>query len=426
MAKKKGGLEDVVALDSSICAVDGLQGRLFYRGMEINELAAHSTYPETAYLLWFGRLPTSDQLDDLMAQFYSERELPPAVLHMIVEFMPSWDSMEGLRTAVSAISGYDPGGLNHIREEDQKRAISLTARMPTIIASYHRARQKLPPVPPSRGLATAANFLYMLSGERPSEQKARILDVCLIVHADHELNASTFAARVAASTLADIYAAVCAGIATLDGPLHGGANEQVLAMLEEIGTPDRAERYVLDLLAQGKKVPGFGHRVYKTADPRATILRPFAAELAKETGQTRLFDTARKIEEVVMRERGLNANLDYVSAQVYHGLGIPADLMTPLFAMSRCAGWTAHILEQYSDNRLIRPRARYVGPKNVHYIPIEERRTKAAYGGTHDPGRTAGGLRPASTLRRSLRGGPPADQDPDPGRPGLRHRRGGG
>ncbi len=378
MPKKKGGLEGIVALNSSICEVDGLQGRLFYRGVDIKELAAHSTYPETSYLLWFGELPTRAQLDDLMERFYSERELPQDILRMIVEFMPSWDSMEALRTGVSALSGRDPGGLEHVPEEDQNRAISLTARVPSIIAAYHRARQKLPPVRPSGDLTTAANFLYMLTGDRPSEQKARILDMVLIVHADHELNASTFAARVAASTLADIYAAVTAGIGTLDGPLHGGANEEVMAMLQEIGSPDKAEKYVLDRLARGKKVPGFGHRVYKTADPRATILRPFATELARETGQTRLHETAQKIEEVMMREKALNANLDYVSAQVYHGLGIPTDLMTPLFAMSRTAGWTAHILEQYSDNRLIRPRAQYVGRKNVPYVPIEERRAQAA------------------------------------------------
>ncbi len=378
MAKKKGGLEDIVALDSSICDVDGEKGRLFYRGIEINELAANSTYPETAYLLWFGQLPTSDELDALMAQFYSQRELPPDTMRMIVDFMPSWDSMESLRSSVSGLSGYDQGGLEHNREDDQNRAISLTARMPSIIAAYHRARQKLPPVVPSRDLTTAANFLYMLTGQRPSDQKAHILDVCLVLHADHELNASTFAARVAASTLADIYSAVTAGIATLDGPLHGGANEQVMAMLEKVGSPDKAEKYVTDMLAQGKKVPGFGHRVYKTADPRATILRPYADQLARETGQTRLFDTAKKIEEVMMREKGINANLDFMAAQVYHGLGIPTDLMTPVFAMSRCAGWTAHILEQYSDNRLIRPRARYVGLRNVHYVPIEQRQEKAA------------------------------------------------
>ncbi|MHB8990610.1 MAG: citrate/2-methylcitrate synthase [Chloroflexota bacterium] len=373
MPKQKGGLEGVVALSSSICMVDGTRGKLAYRGIDIHELATHSTYPETAYLLWYGELPTREQLDDLMAQFYSQRPLPEEIQRMIVDSMPAWDSMESLRTAVSGISGFDPGGTNHNLEQDQKRAISLTARMPTIIATYHRARQKLPAVPPTHDLSTAANFLYMLSGEKPSEQKAHILDVCLIVHADHELNASTFTARVAASTLSDIYAAVTAAIGTLDGPLHGGANEEVMEMLEKIGSPDKAEQHVLNLLAQGKKVPGFGHRVYKTADPRATELRPYATELARETGETRLYDTAQKLEEVMMRETGINANLDFVSAQVYHLLGIPTDLMTPVFAMARCAGWTAHILEQYAHNRLIRPLAEYVGPRNVHYVPIEDR-----------------------------------------------------
>ncbi len=373
MPNKKGGLEGVVALSSSICMVDGTQGKLAYRGIDIHELATHSTYPETAYLLWYGELPTREQSDDLMKQFFSQRSLPAEVQRMIVDFMPTWDSMESLRTAVSALSGHDPGGTNHDPEQDQKRAISLTARMPTIIASYHRARQKQPVIPPTHELSTAANFLYMLSGQKPSERKARILDVALVVHADHELNASTFAARVAASTLADIYSAVTAAIGTLDGPLHGGANEEVMAMLEEIGSPDKAEQHVLNLLAQGKKVPGFGHRVYKTADPRATELRPYAAELARETGEARLYDTARKVEEVMMREKGINANLDFVSAQVYHLLGIPTDLMTPVFAMARCAGWTAHILEQYAHNRLIRPLAEYVGPRNVPYVPIEDR-----------------------------------------------------
>ncbi|MGE5618799.1 MAG: citrate/2-methylcitrate synthase [Sphingomonadaceae bacterium] len=373
MPDKKGGLEGVVALSSSICMVDGTQGKLAYRGIDIHDLAAHSTYPETAYLLWYGELPTQDQFDDLMAQFFANRALPDEVQRMIVDFMPAWDSMESLRTAVSALSGHDPGGTDHNLEEDQKRAISLTARMPTIIATYHRARQKQPVIAPTRELSTAANFLYMLTGEKPSERKARILDVALVVHADHELNASTFSARVAASTLADIYSAVTAAIGTLDGPLHGGANEEVMQMLEEIGSPENAERYVLGLISQRKKVPGFGHRVYKTADPRATELRPYAAELARETGETRLYDTARKVEEVMMRETGLNANLDFVSAQVYHLLGIPTDLMTPVFAMARCAGWTAHILEQYAHNRLIRPLAEYVGPRDVPYVPIEER-----------------------------------------------------
>ncbi len=378
MAKKPSGLEGVVALQSSICEVDGEHGKLYYRGIELHELATQSTYEETAYLLWRGQLPDSAELEKLERDMFSNRDLPCRVPEMIGDYMTSWDSMEALRTSVSALSGCDPAGLNHDHDRDLQRAILLTTRAPVIVATYDRARKGLPQLPPSRDLNTAANFLYMLKGQKPSERHARILDVVLIVHADHELNASTFAARVAASTLADIYAAVTAAIGTLDGPLHGGANENVMQMLEAIGTPERAEQYVLNLLSQGKKVPGFGHRVYKTADPRATELRPYAQELSKETGETRFFEISHKLEEVMMREKGLNANLDFISALVYHGLGIPTDLMTPLFACSRMAGWTAHILEQYSDNRLIRPRAEYVGRRNEHYIPVSQRKAEKA------------------------------------------------
>lgn len=373
---KPSGLEGIIALQSSICEVDGERGKLYYRGIELHELATQSTYEETAYLLWNGQLPDRAELQALEAEMFPDRDLPCQVPEMIDDYMTSWDSMEALRTSISALSGCDHDGLNHARDQDLTRAILLTARTPVIVATYHRARKKLPPLRPSPDLGTAANFLYMLRGEASNERHARILDAVLIVHADHELNASTFAARVAASTLADIYAAVTSAIGTLDGPLHGGANEDVMHMLEEIGSPDRAEQYVMNLLAQGKKVPGFGHRVYKTADPRATELRPYAELLAKEAGETRFFDISKKLEEVMMREKGLNANLDFISAMVYHGLGIPTDLMTPLFACSRMAGWTAHILEQYSDNRLIRPRAEYVGPRKVHYVPIERRQAK--------------------------------------------------
>jgi citrate synthase len=378
MPKKPRGLEGVVALQSSICEVDGERGKLYYRGIELHELATQSTYEETAYLLWNGRLPDRDELLRLETEMFSYRDLPCQVPEIIGSYMTGWDSMEALRTSVSALSGCDPAGLNHTHDQDLDRATLLTARTPIIVATYQRARRKLPPVAPRSDLGTAANFLYMLEGKMPSERHARILDIVLVVHADHELNASTFAARVAASTLADIYAAVTSAIGTLDGPLHGGANEDVMHMLEEIGSPDRAEQYVQSLLAQGKKVPGFGHRVYKGADPRATELRPYAEELARETGQTSIFEISKKLEEIMMREKGLNANLDFISAMVYHGLGIPTDLMTPLFACSRMAGWTAHILEQYSDNRLIRPRAEYVGPKGAHYIPMERRQAKKA------------------------------------------------
>ncbi len=378
MTKKRGGLEGVVASTSSITVVDGERGTLAYRGIDIHELATRSTFEETAHLLWYGRLPIQSELDDLKRKLYSSRDIPEDLTRMIVESMPSWDSMESLRTGVSALSGYDPGGTNHNLREDQDRAIALTARMPVIVAAYHRARQKRQLIPPRRDLSAAANFLYMLTGEVPKEEHAHFLDVALIVHADHEFNASTFAARVAASTLADIYSAVTAAIGTLDGPLHGGANERVMEMLEKIGEPARAEQYVLNLLAQGKRVMGFGHRVYKTEDPRGEELRGIAARLGRETGETRWWAISQRIEEVMKREKGLNFNLDFISAQVYHGLGIPTDLMTPVFACSRIVGWTAHILEQYQDNRLIRPRAEYTGPRNVPYVPIDQRVHEAA------------------------------------------------
>lgn len=359
--------------------MDGVRGKLSYRGIDIHELAANSTYEETAYLLWKGELPTRAELTDLEKKLESSRELPADVQGMIVGIARSWDPMETLRTAVSALSGFDPGDGDPNSARDFQRSIRLAARIPVIVAAHHRGRQKLQPVAPRQDLGAAANFLYMLAGKLPRERMARILDTTLVVHADHELNASTFAARVAASTLADVYSAICAAIGTLDGPLHGGANERVMEMLERIGDPSRAESYVLDLLARGKRVPGFGHRVYKGADPRATEMRPLAAELAgMGSGEMRLFDISQRVEEIVKRERGLNANLDFISALVYHGLGIPNDLMTPLFACTRIAGWTAHVLEQYADNRLIRPRAEYVGPRNVAYVPIDQRQRKAA------------------------------------------------
>lgn len=375
---KKGGLEGVVAATTTISRVDGTRGKLWFRGIDIHDLAEKSTFEETAYLIWYGVLPDRSQLQDLERRLYSARDLPPDLLRMIVEFMPGWDSMEALRTSVSALSGDDPEGLLHEKEREYERMMALTARMPVIVASYWRARQGQQPLPPRHDMGAAANFLYMLTGRVPNPRMAKYLDVALLIHEDHELNASTFAARVAASTLADMYCAVTAAIGTLDGPLHGGANEEVMAMLEEIGQPDRAEQYVKQLLAQGKKVPGFGHRVYKTADPRATEMKKVAAALAKDTGDTRWVDIARKVEEAVKKEIGLNANLDFVSAQVYHMLGIPTDLFTPLFACSRIVGWTAHILEQYDHNRLIRPIAEYVGPMDVAYVPIDDRKIAKA------------------------------------------------
>jgi citrate synthase len=373
MSTSKGGLEGVVAGTSAICEVDGIGGRLYYRGIDIHELAAYSTFEETAYLLWYGQLPSRSQLRQLEDSLSCCRDLPQGIVRMIVDFPDTAEPMMVLRTTVSALSMYDPGGTDHHHDVDLSRAILLTSRVPVIVAAHHRARQKLDPVPPRRDLSLAANFLYMLNGEVPSEQKARILDRCLVLHADHELNASTFAGRVAAATLSDLYSSVTAAIGTLAGPLHGGANEQVMQMLRRIGDPDKAVGHVADLLAQGKKVPGFGHRVYRTEDPRAFELRKMSAEIADETGESRWYEMSRRIEEYMIREKGINANVDFYSASVYYGLGIPIDIFTPVFAISRVVGWTAHILEQYENNRLIRPRAEYIGAHNVPYLPIDRR-----------------------------------------------------
>ena len=377
MSTSKGGLEGVVAGTSSICEVDGIGGNLSYRGISIHDLVANSTFEETAYLLWYGQLPTKSQLADLEDKLSCCRDLPHGILRMILDFPETAEPMMVLRTAVSGLSMYDPGGTEHHHDVDLSRAILLTSRVPVIVAAFHRARQKLEPVQPRHDLSLAANFLYMLNNQIPSERAAKILDSCLILHADHELNASTFAGRVAAATLSDLYSSVTAAIGTLAGPLHGGANERVMEMLRRVGDPSRAEDYVRDCLLQGKKVPGFGHRVYRTEDPRATHLRRMSAEMAEEAGESRWYEMSRRIEEFMIREKGINANVDFYSASVYYGLGIPIDLFTPVFAISRMVGWTAHILEQYANNRLIRPRAEYVGLRNVPYVPMEAR-TEAA------------------------------------------------
>lgn len=382
MSTSNSGLEGVVAGTSSICEVDGVGGKLYYRGVDIHELAANSSFEETAHLLWYGQLPTRSQLRELEDKLSCCRDLPHGILRMIVDFPETAEPMMVLRTAVSALSMYDPGGTEHHHDVDLSRAILLTSRVPVIVAAHHRARQKLDPIPPRRDLSLAANFLYMLNGHIPTEPMARTLDKCLVLHADHELNASTFAGRVAAATLSDLYSSVTAAIGTLAGPLHGGANEQVMQMLRRIGDPVRAEEHVVNLLAQGKKVPGFGHRVYRTEDPRAFELRKMSESLAKETGQTRWYEMSRRIEDFMIREKGINANVDFYSASVYYNLGIPVDLFTPVFAISRVVGWTAHILEQYSNNRLIRPRAEYVGARGVPYIPIDERKEAVAPNGT--------------------------------------------
>jgi len=370
---KPGGLEDVVAATSAICEVDGKEGRLLYYGIDVKDLAAHSSFEETVYLLWQGRLPTPDELALLQEQLGAARALPAEVSRMLAGFPKEAVPMEVLRTAVSLLSMYDPDDQDNSREANVRKATRLVAQTPTIVAALQAIREGREPVAPRDDLSLAANFLYMLFGKEQDETTVHALDVALILHADHELNASTFAARVTAATLSDMYSAIVSAIGALKGPLHGGANEQVFKMLQAIGAPDRADSYLDDQFAAGKKVMGFGHRVYRTDDPRATVLRGISEQLGQEHDDSTWFDISRNVERKVRADKKLYANVDFYSASAYHVMGIPTDLFTPVFAISRMAGWTAHVLEQYGNNRLIRPRAEYTGPRNVPYVPISSR-----------------------------------------------------
>ena len=366
------GLEDVVALESRICFIDGKGGRLIYDGYDIRDLAERSTFEEVAYLLWYGRLPTSGQLAELKTRLAAMRALPAPVEELLRSFPVDAPPMDVLRTAVSALAISEPaearpGG------SSIGGAQRLTAVLPTILGQYHRRRAGLPPLTPRPELDHAAYLLWAIRNREADELERRTLDVALILHADHELNASTFAARVTASTLSDLYSSVTSAIGTLKGPLHGGANERVMELLDEIGTPDRAESIVHQKLARHERIMGFGHRVYKVEDPRATILRLWSHRIGSAKGDLHYYELLRKVEEVVQREKGLYPNVDLYSGSVYTQLGIPKDLFTPLFAASRVAGWTAHVLEEYQDLRLIRPTARYVGAVDLSYVPIAER-----------------------------------------------------
>jgi len=367
------GLEGVVASASSICYLDGIQGKLAYRGIDVRELAEKATFEEVAYLLWYDALPKKHELESLTAKMAEQRPLPPQILDIIAALPKIASPMNVLRTAVSALAMYDPELEDPSPEANQRKAIRLTSKFFTIVAAFHRIRNGKEPVPPEPSLSTAANFLYMLNGTHPDSLSTKAFDMCLVLHAEHELNASTFAARVTAATLADMYGAVVAAIAALDGPLHGGANEQVMEMLKRIGSVDKAEQYVMEALARKERIMGFGHRVYRTEDPRAAFLRQMSKQLAEHTGDTKWYEMSVVIEKVAHREKHLHPNVDFYSASVYHYLGIPSDLFTPIFACSRVTGWTAHIMEQYADNRLIRPRAQYVGTIDRPYIPIDQR-----------------------------------------------------
>ena len=367
------GLRGVAAASSSISDVNGEKGELIYQGYNIHDLAEHATFEEVVFLLWNKRLPTRDELNTLEQSLGQSYELPAEIISLMKQFPREADPIDVLRTVVSALEFYDPDARDLSREATLRTAIKLTAQFPTIVAAGDRIRNGLEPVPPDSSLKIAANFLYMLKGEKPSERDARIFDVCLILHADHELNASTFTARVVAGTLADMYAAITGAIGALSGPLHGGANTAVMKTLLDIGGADKVEEYIKDALANKRKIMGFGHAVYKTEDPRATHLREFSREVGESAGDLKWYEMSRKVEEVIMREKGLFPNVDFFSASTYYMMGIPLDLYTPIFAVSRISGWTGHVLEQYADNKLIRPRAEYIGARDLAFIPIDQR-----------------------------------------------------
>jgi citrate synthase len=369
------GLEGIVATTSSICYIDGDQGVLAYRGYDIHDLADNSTFAEVCHLLWFGRLPNAGELKVLQQRMAVERKLDASILQSLRRVPKEANPMDVLRTLVSELSYYDPENSKNDHDANINKAIRLTSQISMLVAVYDRIRKGKPVVEPDRSLSHAANFLLMLNGIPPSKTAERALDIALILHADHELNASTFAARVTAATLSDMHSAITSAVGTLKGPLHGGANEAVFKILKEIDAygADPVE-YVKGMLAQKKKIPGFGHRVYHTEDPRATHLRQMSCDLGQSSGDSKWFDYSQKIENFVKADKKLNANVDFYSASTYHTLGIDVDLFTPIFAVSRVSGWTAHVIEQLDDNRLIRPRADYIGPVYPQkYVPLDNR-----------------------------------------------------
>jgi citrate synthase len=375
-AKPKAGLEDVVAATSGICYLDGNRGVLAYYGHDIHDLARGASFEETCYLLWHGRLPNRAELGDLQSQLAAERPLSEPILRLMKQ-LPANDGMDMLRTLVSALGQYDPQAGDNSAAANYRRAVRLTAQIASIVATYGRMKAGGGPIQPDPALGHAANFLYMLTGERPNALSTRAFDIALVLHADHELNASTFVGRVAAATLTDLYSATVGAIGALKGPLHGGANADVMRLLIEIGqdaSPEKIDEAIRGKLARKVKIPGFGHRVYRTEDPRATHLRRMSKELGEKAGNTRWFEMSRRIETLVTSEKKLYPNVDFYSASTYYTLGIDIDLFTPIFAVSRISGWTAHCLEQYANNRLIRPRTDYIGPQYPQtFLPIDQR-----------------------------------------------------
>ena len=370
----KAGLEDVVVSTSDICFIDGHLGRLLYRGFDIDDLAAHSTFEEVIYLLWHGTLPSRKELDAHVKALVRAQKLPPRFISFLKDLPKKTNPMEVLRTGVSALSAFDPDASDNSREATVRKAVRLTAQMPTLVAAWERIRRGKAPVAPNPRLSHAANFLYMMSGKKPTDLAAKTFDVALILHADHEFNASTFAARVTAATLSDLHSAVTSAIGALKGPLHGGANEQVMHMVEQIKEPSRAETWIRKALAdKGARIMGFGHRVYRVEDPRAKHLRRLATELGQQASITRYVEILNTVARVVTEDKHIYPNVDLYSGAAYATMGIPTDQFTPIFAISRVAGWSAHVLEQHAHNRLIRPRAEYTGATSATYVPVDQR-----------------------------------------------------
>ena len=366
----------MIAGQSAICFLDGDKGVLAYHGYDIHDLATHATFEETCYLLWHGRLPNRAALGDLQTELAEARKLPEPILRLMKQ-LPATNGMDALRTLTSALAHYDADADDRSPQARYRKAVRLTGQISSLVATWGRMADGGGPIDPDPAMSHAANFLYMLTGKRPSALASRAMDIALILHADHELNASTFAARVAAATLTDMHSTITGAIGALKGPLHGGANADVMTMLIEIGEDapgERVDEYVRAKLARKEKIPGFGHRVYNTEDPRATHLRRMSKEIGEKAGNTRWFEMSQRIERLVTGEKKLYPNVDFYSASTYYMLGINIDLFTPIFAVSRVSGWTAHVLEQYANNRLIRPRAEYIGPTHPQrFVPLEAR-----------------------------------------------------
>ncbi len=368
------GLEGVVAAKSSICFIDGKAGRLVYRGYEIGDLVENVSFEETTHLLWEGTLPNGAELQALREQLAASYKLPDFGMNLVRNLPEQTPPIDAMRTIISALGGVDPDLANNDPAANRRKAARIVAQLPTIVTAFHRLRSGQQPVDPDPNLSVAGNFLYMLTGKKPHDTLIRVLDAALVLHAEHGMNASTFAARVTAATLADIHAAITAALAALKGPLHGGANQDVMELLLAAGSPQNAEKKIRDMLASGQKVPGFGHRVYRTFDPRATFLRKMSKQLGEAAGNPTWYEMSERLIPIVKEMKDKDPNVDFFSASAYYTMGIPLDLFTPMFGVARAAGWTAHVMEQHVNNRIIRPTDDYTGPLGLKTIPIDQRK----------------------------------------------------